>query len=157
MLIKALTTPLDNNGCDHNCTLIKNSGIKNACNRNFKEDECDYDNSNLPNECVLEKILTIQQFYQLNLKFYEEYYNSIPNRDEMEWKYLEIFLDHVETTKQCPKCVLRNYVNNSIAEYNENKLLNDSVLNILPYLVASVAADCSLIITFKKVELHDTT
>lgn len=159
LLIKALTEPLGYDGCDHVCTLIKSL---NADNEDSKcaEVDCVSNSTKLTNGCVLEKILSIQKFDQLGLKHYDK---STKEYNKGEWNYVEKLLEVLDKRRQCPRCVITHYVNEIIDNYNNNnnnlnnKIHTKSVLYLIPYLVASVAGDCSLMITFKKIKSNTTS
>lgn len=153
LLIKALTEPIQYDGCDHVCTSIKSLNIKNNDRKDI-EDDCILNSTKLPVGCVLDKILSIQKFDQLGLKYYDKYYDkSMEEFNNGEWSYVEKLLEVLDT-KQCPKCVINHYVNEIIDNYksDENKTHSKTVLHLIPYLVASVAGDCSLMITLKKIK-----
>lgn len=148
LLHTALTKPSIIEGCDHFCELEQETLLNKSENETREIDSsggCFYEESLLPKGCVLEKILNVQKLDRLNLSRYEAIYKKLKQRRNLDdWKYVNDLLDEINHSK-CSKCVILKYINNS-----ERSTTNE--LDLIPYLIASIARDCSFMITFKKIE-----
>ncbi|GJQ71342.1 hypothetical protein Trydic_g11076 [Trypoxylus dichotomus] len=105
----------------------------------------------LPEGCILERILSIQKFDQLGLDRYKELINSYYNDVITEKNYVEKLLKEISVTK-CPKCVIRKYISGNLISDDRRKICE---LDFAPYLVASIANDCSLMLTYRRCSSRD--
>lgn len=130
LLIKCLTTSFGSK-CD---------------NYNFCDVQlfCEWDNilqgNSLPKGCVLEKILSVQMLDTEGIN----YYKKKLSKNTSEWGYINKLLSTTPSRQSsCIKCSILMLCNSEI-KGNKNQ-----DLAVVPYLIAAVANDCSLMITLK--------
>lgn len=104
---------------------------------------------NLPNGCVLKKILSVQQ---LDLMGCQEYLKYMHDLDMENDEYINVLLNEIrKNPSKCPKCTLAKILRNCYHSPEETcKKLGP--LFFVPYLIAAVARDCSIMLTFKEIE-----
>lgn len=125
-LQQCLVTDLGNSNtklCDGICNTSHNS-IKN----------------NLPKGSVLERILAVQMLDQDGT---HSTYKKLTKSDIWDdFSYVEKLLDLIGSSEGfCSKCMIVE-----VSKRLENELL------FLPYLVSAIAKDCSLMITFRRIQ-----
>lgn len=98
---------------------------------------CYFKSSLLPPGCVLRKILDLQQLYSSGVMDVYTIYQKLVGRNCGEWDYVDQVLKEVTTDKPCLKCFL-------VAAGSRKDL------KVLPYLIAAIVNDCSLMVTFRK-------
>lgn len=95
----------------------------------------------LPKGCVLEKILSAQM---LDTEGAQYYYKLLGNKKLRNYGYVKKLLKELKTKQgTCLKCAIMMLGN------DENVVDND--LKLVPYLISTIAKDCSLMVTFKKI------
>lgn len=147
LLFKVLTTNFQNNGCETNyCKCISSCPIvTNSITTEKLVDNCLFTDSILPQGCVLEKILTLQKFNQYGLDYYNKIFENLRNEED-DWKYVDDCVQEiVSNNNKCPKCLVLKY-SRRLSDFKDAK-----ALSLLPFLLAAVARDCSLMVTFNKI------
>lgn len=105
--------------------------------------------NNLPKGCVLKSILRLQELDQFGCEDYSKYINPLQLEDNYE--YVDMLLDKImENESMYSRRTSNNW---NIFKFSSQKS-HDLVrgLFFVPYLVASVARDCSIMLTFREVE-----
>lgn len=103
--------------------------------------------ANLPDNCVLKRILSVQQLDQLGCEEYLKYVNQF---DLDNYGYVDLLLEEIKKQEfKCARCTLVNVLRYFSPEEAHKKL---GSLFFVPYLVAAVARDCSIMLTFREVE-----
>lgn len=93
--------------------------------------------NNLPEGCVLEKILSVQM---LDVEGSNYYFNLLKEKKKIhDFGYVKKLLD-ISKDNDCLKCSLMMVG----IERNDLELL------VAPYLISAIAQDCSLMLTFQK-------
>lgn len=74
------------------------------------------------------------------------YYNNLIKGDVPQWEYVEKILKNLDS-KNCIKCSLRILSNAT----------SDKDFVLAQYLIAAIANDCSVMVTFRKIKTDDIT
>ncbi|KAK9695155.1 Inositol-pentakisphosphate 2-kinase [Popillia japonica] len=182
MLYATLIKQIDKQYTDHKC-LDVNHIIKCSDQYGATYDDSISSGCDLPEGCILERILSIQKFDQLGLDYYKSLINTYLDNVEVQRNYVENLLKEVSAIKcpkcvikvsaiKCPKCVISKCINKNLisrdrrdiceldfAPYLVASVANDCSLicelDFAPYLVASVANDCSLMLTYRSSTIRD--
>lgn len=103
----------------------------------------------LPTNCILRRILQVQQFDLMGCEHYSSYINDC---DLSNWNYVDMLLQEVHKDKNgCAKCVIVREIKKDLQDTRPR-----SSLSFVPYLIAAVARDCSMMLTFRKIEGGNT-
>lgn len=72
-----------------------------------------------------------------------EYYSKLLNKNKgiKDWNYVDLLLERINTNT-CMKCIIM-----MLGEKDEN-----IELKCIPYMIAAIANDCSLMLAFKKID-----
>ncbi|KRT80740.1 hypothetical protein AMK59_4918 [Oryctes borbonicus] len=154
ILYTTLIKQIDKQYTDHKCVELHHQTIETSDNYSATTvtiDDTNHLSCALPEGCILERILSIQKFDQLGLDRYKDLVNSYCDDIVVEKSYVERLSKEVSVTK-CPKCVIRKYVNKNLI-WDERREICE--LDFVPYLVASVANDCSLMLTYRRCSSRD--
>lgn len=74
------------------------------------------------------------------------YYNKLLNMgDFKDWRYVNTLLNRMDNKNTCLKCAV-------MILSNTNKEEKESDLSFVPYMISSIAKDCSLMITLRKIK-----
>lgn len=144
MLYATLIKQIDKQYTDHKC-LDVNHIIKCSDQYGATYDDSISSGCDLPEGCILERILSIQKFDQLGLDYYKSLINTYLDNVEVQRNYVENLLKEVSAIK-CPKCVISKCINKNLISRDRRDICE---LDFAPYLVASVANDCSLMLTYR--------
>lgn len=107
---------------------------------------CIYSDHKLPDGCILERILAIQKLDQIGLDFYQKMAEQ--TKLDKSSNYASALL-HEINKQNCAKCVINKSISNCI-KGGPDKCNAGELLDFVPYLVASVANDCSFMLTYRK-------
>ncbi|XP_022918146.1 inositol-pentakisphosphate 2-kinase [Onthophagus taurus] len=118
-------------------TLIKSIDIKrSSCIFNSNRKEMDPNCGDLPEGCILERILRVQKLDSMGISYYKELKDRMKLGNKSN--YVKTLLNEIERKKDF-LCV---------NEEENGKDFNE--LELTPYLIASVANDCSFMLTYRK-------
>lgn len=96
---------------------------------------------NLPKGCVLEKILSAQM---LDTEGAQYYYKLLGNKKFRNYGYVKKLAKELRNKQgMCLKCAIMMLGN------DEN--VHDNDMKLVPYLISTIAKDCSLMVTFRKI------
>ncbi|XP_018334470.1 inositol-pentakisphosphate 2-kinase isoform X2 [Agrilus planipennis] len=120
--------------------------------------KCDFTHHDLPSFCVLERILALQMIDLAGLKnnfLLYKYLNSKRTLDN--WEYIDKICKLISTNKpKCPKRILMDYERKFVEMIGkgDGECYFDEMdeIYLVPYIVASIANDCSLMVTMRKVK-----
>lgn len=142
ILYTTLIKQIDKQYSDHRC--IELHRIESSDKYSATLDSPDNSSRDLPEGCILERILSIQKFDQLGLDYYRDLIRA--NFDDViDRNYVEKLLKEVSLSR-CPKCVIRKAINRNTIACDRRDICE---LDFAPYLIASVANDCSLMLTYR--------
>lgn len=135
------------------CELLSAALLKNFPTNKTDDHICtdfpvDTTATELPNNCVLKRILTLQQ---LDLMGPQLYSKAADSSDLDLWKYIDYLLEEINSNQyKCAKCALAGIMR----KYSANGVTNERerCLFFVPYLLASVARDCSIMLSFRSVK-----
>lgn len=148
LLSLALLTNFPANRADHVCAGDQTDPNPETA---FSASCSEVTGENLPKDCVLKQIFALQQLDAMGPQGYAK---GAESSDLELWKYIDHLLEEVnEHTHKCPKCVVGGILRrNGKARAQSEK---DRCLFFVPYLLACVARDCSIMLSFGKVQDDD--
>lgn len=151
IICRALLTSFeDTEDCDHNCKSPLPSSFFD--HNKQKISECtEISGENLPENCVLKKVLNLQQFDTMGWDNYSLYKHDC---DIDDWSYIDELLREIDRdTNRCSRCVILRIIKGSLHPAQiEQTMATKGSLFFVPYLIASVARDCSIMLTFRKID-----
>lgn len=148
LLSTALLTNFPATESTHTCKDISFSdAIEPTTNSDCKE----VTGIDLPKNCVLKQIFSMQQ---LDLMGPQHYSKAADSSDLDLWKYIEYLLEEINKDRnRCARCtvaeIMKKYTGG--VEMSER----DRCLFFVPYLLACVARDCSIMLSFSRVDEED--
>lgn len=145
-----LTNFEDIEDCDHNCECPLTTSFFNHTKQTISE--CtEVSGENLPENCVLKKVLNIQQLDVMGWDNYSLYKN---NCDIDDWSYIDELLREIDRdSNRCSRCVILRIIKGSSHPAQiEQTMAAKGSLFFVPYLIAAVARDCSIMLTFRKID-----
>ncbi|KAI4461088.1 inositol polyphosphate kinase 1 [Holotrichia oblita] len=151
MLYTTLIKQIDKQYMDHKCIELNHIKCSDKCGATCDDSvRAEYD---LPEGCILERILSIQKFDQLGLDYYKSLVNTYLDDVVIQNNYVEKLLKEVSIVK-CPRCVINKCINKHLISRDKRDICE---LDFAPYLVASVANDCSLMLTYRSSTIRTET
>lgn len=133
---------------NHNCTSLPSV----VCDVETTISTCkEVTGENLPNNCVLKQIFSMQQ---LDLMGPQHYKKAADSSDLDLWKYIDYLLEEIKKNKnKCARCTVTEIINKYTKRIDVNE--RDRSLFFVPYLLACVARDCSIMLSFSRVQEDD--
>lgn len=131
----------------HNCANISFSCEVQSTISNCRE----VTGENLPQNSVLKQIFSMQQ---LDLMGPQQYSKAADSSDLDLWKYIDYLLEEINKNRnKCAKCTVGEIMETYRGGVEMNE--RDRCLFFVPYLLACVARDCSIMLSFSRVEEDD--
>lgn len=132
---------------NHSCTDLSLSYEPEATISSCKE----VTGENLPRNCVLKQIFAMQQ---LDLMGPQQYSKAADSSDLDFWKYIDYLLEEINKNRnKCARCTLTEIMKKYTTTIDMSE--RDRCLFFVPYLLACVARDCSIMLSFSRVQEDD--
>ena len=153
LIYTVLVKQFEYSRCAHECLHL--AGQNEDTSRHLENCACRFKTEpNLAKGCVLERILSIQKFDQVGLDYYEKLCSELSNTDKPgEFGYVDKLVNELGKYK-CARCTVASYVYDGVVQESKGgggPGRGETELDLVPYLIASVVNDCSLMITCRRV------
>lgn len=145
LLSTALLTDFPTSETNHTCTDLHINTQKpvettTSCDEVTQE--------NLPKNCVLKRIISLQQLDLMGPQLYSQ---AADSSDLDLWKYIDYLLEEInDNPHKCAKCAIGDIIKRYGVRGAKSE--RDRCLFFVPYLLACVARDCSIMLSFKRVQ-----